>query len=131
MEFKLNSFLSKIGRSPIGQLQLAMNPPDATDSVYPLQDAAFSGSIASWVGRYSKPQQNVSFTVEGLRDGRPLQISGNTAFPRESLEHPQLPRLWARAEITVEPARSSSSFVLWRPRSQVGRSRSRSRSWMR
>jgi Ca-activated chloride channel family protein len=99
MEFKLNSFLSKIGRSPIGQLQLAMNPPDATDSVYPLQDAAFSGSIASWVGRYSKPQQNVSFTVEGLRDGRPLQISGNTAFPRESLEHPQLPRLWARARV--------------------------------
>jgi Ca-activated chloride channel homolog len=99
MEFKLNSFLSKIGRSPIGQLQLAMNPPDATDSVYPLQDAAFSGSIASWVGRYSKPQQNVSFTVQGLRDGRPLQISGNTAFPRESLEHPQLPRLWARARV--------------------------------
>ena len=99
MEFKLNSFLSKIGRSPIGQLQLAMNPPDATDSVYPLQDAAFSGSIASWVGRYSKPQQNVSFTVEGLRDGRPLQISGNTPFPRESLDHPQLPRLWARARV--------------------------------
>jgi len=99
MEFKLNSFLSKIGRSPIGQLQLAMNPPDATDSVYPLQDAAFSGSIASWVGRYSKPQQNVSFTVQGLRDGRPLQISGNTPFPRESLDHPQLPRLWARARV--------------------------------
>lgn len=99
MEFKLNSFLSKIGRSPIGQLQLSLNPADATDTVYPLQDAAFSGSIASWVGRYSKPQQNVTFTVQGLRDGTPLQISGSTAFPRESLEHPQLPRLWARARV--------------------------------
>jgi Ca-activated chloride channel homolog len=99
MEFKLNSFLSKIGRSPIGQLQLTINPADATDTVYPLQDAAFSGSIASWVGRYQKPQQNVSFTVQGLRDGTPLQISGNTAFPRESLDHPQLPRLWARARV--------------------------------
>lgn len=99
MEFKLNSFLSKIGRSPIGQLQLTVNPPDAADTVYPLQDAAFSGSIASWVGRYQKPQQNAAFTVQGLRDGMPLQISGNTAFPRESLEHPQLPRLWARARV--------------------------------
>jgi Ca-activated chloride channel family protein len=99
MEFKLNSFLSKIGRSPIGQLQLTLNPADAVDTVYPLQDAAFSGAIASWVGRYSKPQQNVTFTVQGLRDGTPLQISGNTAFPRESLEHPQLPRLWARARV--------------------------------
>lgn len=99
MEFKLNSFLSKIGRSPVGQLQLTMNPPDVTDTVYPLQDAAFAGSVASWVGRYSKPQQNVSFTVQGLRDGTPLQISGNTAFPRESLDHPHLPRLWARARV--------------------------------
>jgi len=99
MEFKLNSFLSKIGRSPIGQLQLSMNPVDAADTVYPLQDAAFSGSIASWVGRYSRPQQNVSFTVQGLRDGTPLQISGSAAFPRESLDHPQLPRLWARARV--------------------------------
>lgn len=99
MEFKLNSFLSKIGRSPIGQLQLTMSPSDAADTVYPLQDAAFSGSIASWVGRYSKPQQNVSFTVQGLRDGTPLQISGSTAFPPESLDHPQLPRLWARARV--------------------------------
>ena len=99
MEFKLNSFLSKIGRSPIGQLQLAMNPSDVTDTVYPLQEAAFAGSVASWVGRYQKPQQNISFTVQGLRDGTPLRISGSTAFPRESLDHPQLPRLWARARV--------------------------------
>ncbi len=99
MEFKLNSFLSKIGRSPIGQLQLTIDPAAAVESVYPLQDAAFSGSVASWVGQYKKPQQNVGFSVQGLRDGAPLQISGNTAFPRESLDHPQLPRLWARARV--------------------------------
>ena len=99
MEFKLNSFLSKIGRSPIGQLQLTLNPATSADSVYPLQDAAFAGSIASWVGRYQKPQQNAGFTVQGLRDGTPLQISANTAFPAQSLDHPQLPRLWARARV--------------------------------
>jgi len=99
IEFKLNSFLSKIGRSPIGQLQLAIDPAAAAGSVYPLQDAAFAGSVASWVGQYEKPQQNVGFYVHGLRDGTPLQISGNTVFPGESLDHPQLPRLWARARV--------------------------------
>src|SRR6266567_8391389 len=99
MKFKLNSFLSKIGRTPIGQLQLAVDPAVSVDSVYPLQEAAFAGSVASWVGRYQKPQQNVGFTVQGVRDGSPLQVSGSTGFPRESPDHPQLPRLWARARV--------------------------------
>lgn len=99
MEFKLNSFLSKIGRSPVGQLDLSITPSTAIDSVYPLQAATFSGSIASWVGRYQKPQDNISFTAHGLRDGMPVEISGKTNLPRESSEHPQLPRLWARARV--------------------------------
>jgi Ca-activated chloride channel family protein len=99
LEFKLNSFLSKIGRSPIGQLQLAIAPESSTEMVYPLQDSSFSGSMASWVGRYQKPQNGVSFTVRGVRDGTALAASRKADLPRESLEHPQLPRLWARARV--------------------------------
>ena len=99
MEFKLNSFLSKIGRSPIGQLDLAVAPENAVDTVYPLQAATFSGSLASWVGRYQKPQENVSFKVHGVRDGTPVEMTGKVNFPRESFDHPKLPRLWARARV--------------------------------
>ena len=99
MEFKLNSFLSKIGRSPIGQLELSVSPESAVDTVYPLQAATFSGSLASWVGRYQKPQENVSFTVHGVRDSAALQMAGKANLPRESFDHPQLPRLWARARV--------------------------------
>ena len=99
MDFKLNSFLSKIGRSPVGQLGLSTEPADVTQIVYPLQAATFSGSLAAWVGQYQKPQDNVVFSVHGVRDGTPLQISGKTSLPRESLDHPQLPRLWARARV--------------------------------
>jgi len=99
MEFKLNSFLSKIGRSPIGELDLAVSPESAVDTVYSLQAATFSGSLASWVGRYQKPQESVSFKVHGLRDGAPVDISAKTSFPRESFDHPQLPRLWARTRV--------------------------------
>src|SRR6266852_205379 len=99
IEFKLNSFLSKIGRSPLGQLRLDVPSEAGIDAVYPLQDSAFPGSLAAWVGRYQKPQQDASFAVHGVREGTPLNISAKTTLPRESLEHPQLPRLWARARV--------------------------------
>ncbi len=101
MEFKLGSFLSKIGRSPVGQLRLEVAPEAAVDTVYPLQDSAFAGSLAAWVGRYRKPQQEVSFTVRGVRDGTPLEMTSKTNLPRESPDHPQLPRLWARARVNA------------------------------
>lgn len=99
MEFKLNSFLSKIGRSPVGQLRLEISPDTAVDTVYPLQDSAFAGSLAAWVGRYQKPQQDVAFAVRGVRDGTPLEMTSKASLPKESAEHPQLPRLWARARV--------------------------------
>jgi Ca-activated chloride channel family protein len=99
MDFKLNSFLSKIGRSPVGQLDLSVNPSDSVHAVYPLQSATFSGSLASWVGEYEQPLENVAFTVHGVRDGAQVQIAGRTSLPKESFDHLQLPRLWARARV--------------------------------
>ena len=99
MEFKLNSFLSKIGRSPLGQLRVDVPQDAGIDAVYPLQDSAFSGSLAAWVGRYQKPKQDAVFAVHGVREGTPLEMSAKASLPRESLEHPQLPRLWARARV--------------------------------
>ena len=99
MDFKLTAFLSKIGRSPIGRLQLSISPDAAVDSVYALQDSAFSGSMAMWVGRYRKAQQDTVFSVRGVRDGTPLAISTKVNLPGEFMDHPQLPRLWARARV--------------------------------
>jgi Ca-activated chloride channel family protein len=99
MDFKLSSFLSKIGRSPVGQLQLSIAPEAAVNSVYALQDSAFSGSMATWVGRFQKAQPDVAFTVRGVRDGELFAISTKASLPRESLDHAQLPRLWARARV--------------------------------
>jgi Ca-activated chloride channel family protein len=76
-----------------------MDPANAVDCVYPLEDSSFSGSLASWVGRYEKPQETVSFKVRGLRDGLPVDLSTAAKLPRESFDHPQLPRLWARARV--------------------------------
>ena len=98
-EFKLNSFLSKIGRSPIGELNLAVSPESAVDTVYPLQNSIFAGSIASWIGRYQAPKENIKFAVHGVRDAAAFEMSAKASLPREALDHAQLPRLWARARV--------------------------------
>lgn len=99
LEFKLTTFVSKIGRNPVAQLSFHIEPEAAAQMVYPLQDTAFGGSVASWVGQYEKPAATVAMSVRGLRDGALFEMKKAAAFPERSLEHPQLPRLWARARV--------------------------------
>ena len=99
IDFKLNAFISKIGRSPVAQLRLNVAPNSAVQMVYPLQDSAFSGSMVSWVGQYRQPAKKVDFSVQGTRDGDPMNLHQSVALPAQSFEHPQLPRLWARARV--------------------------------
>jgi Ca-activated chloride channel family protein len=99
VDFKLAAFLGKVGRSPIGELRLAVAPAAAVDKVYPLEDAVFDGGEARWVGQYSKPQKKVDFRVDGQQDGRPLGADSKAELPAQALEHDQLPRLWAGARV--------------------------------
>jgi Ca-activated chloride channel family protein len=99
IEFKLNAFISKIGRSPVAQLNMTPAPEAAVQMVYPLQDAAFSGSMASWVGQYKTAAKQVEFKVHGVRDGSAVEMRKSTELPALALEHAQLPRLWARARV--------------------------------
>jgi Ca-activated chloride channel homolog len=98
-EFKLNAFISKMNMNPIGQLGLTVSPQSTLDLVYPLQDTSFAGSMASWVGQYKTAQKGVSFEVRGVRDGDAFSIHGSADLPQKSLEHDQLPRLWAGARV--------------------------------
>jgi Ca-activated chloride channel family protein len=97
-DYPLESFLSKIGRSPVQGLRLATLPAEI-EMVYPLQEQAFSGNVAAWVGQYRKPAQNIRFDVEGMRNGLALKLHTRVSLPALDLEHPQLPRLWARARV--------------------------------
>ncbi len=98
-EFKLNAFIAKMNMNPIGQMGLTVSPQPALDLVYPLQDTSFAGSMASWVGQYKTAQKNVGFDVHGIRDGEAFSIHGSADLPQKSLEHDQLPRLWAKARV--------------------------------
>lgn len=99
MEFKLNAFLSKIGKAPISNLSMMPATDAGTQMVYALDSTAYPGSVAGWVGQYRQAQKNVEFTIRGDRNGSPFKILKTADLPERSLEHPQLPRLWARARV--------------------------------
>ncbi len=99
IEFKLNAFLDKLGRDPVKNLSLTATPASNFDLVYPLEEARFAGSMASWAGQYNKPMEGATFTVQGTRDRQPVRISATAALPADSSAHPYLPRTWAKARV--------------------------------
>lgn len=99
LDFKLDSFLSKIGRTPVAQLRLDTPQDAGIAMVYPLQDSAYSGSVAAWVGQYQQPRKDAGFVVRGVRENAQVEISAKADLPARSSDHPQLPRLWARARV--------------------------------
>lgn len=99
IDFKLNALLDKVGRYPIAQLRLTTTPPENFDLVYPLEDTVFPGSMANWVGQYRQPRASAQFEVQGQREGSAADLRATVQLPAESLEHPNLPRTWAKARV--------------------------------
>jgi Ca-activated chloride channel homolog len=99
VEFKLASFLTKTGQTPIGNLRLTVSPQAAVDKVYALDEAVFDGGQAGWVGQYLKPAKSAGFRVEGQQQGQVVRVESKAELPAEALEHDQLPRLWAGARV--------------------------------
>jgi Ca-activated chloride channel family protein len=101
LRYKLDSFLSKIVRSPVADLALTVEPASKVSMVYPLDDQVYTRSLASWVGQYESPANGVQFNVRAKRDGAPLDAKAKVDLPASALEHPQLPRLWAQARVNA------------------------------
>jgi Ca-activated chloride channel family protein len=99
IDFKIQQFISKIGRFPISSLRLSVTPAANTDMVYPLEAAVFGGSEQVWVGQYKNPAPTATFTATGQREGQNLSIAATAPLPTESLDHEMLPRTWAKARV--------------------------------
>jgi len=99
LDFKLDSFLSKLSQNPVDQLRMDATPASGVDLIYPLQDKAFPGSVAAWVGQYHQAARGVQFDVKGVRNGEPFALRATADLPDEAPDHPQIPRLWARARV--------------------------------
>lgn len=98
-DFKLNAFLAKIGREPVEGLQLSVAPAASVSLVYPLDDSTFPGSVKNWVGEYQRAAQRVAFSARGTRQGKAVEARATANLPAQDAEHPDLPRLWAKARV--------------------------------
>lgn len=99
LEFKLNAFISKVGRQPIDSLKL--ENADATNfyHIYPDYEAtAYDGTRLSFVGRYKRPGP-AALTVSGNAEGRAVRLTRQVELPERDDAHPHVPRLWARARV--------------------------------
>lgn len=94
IDFKLSSFLSKIGRRPVEGLKLTTSA--SLSDVYPLESSRFSGSIASWAGRYFEPGREAVVRLE--RPGA-QPVERRVALPESDTTNPHVARLWARARV--------------------------------
>jgi Ca-activated chloride channel family protein len=99
IDFKLKTFLSRIGQEPARELTLHVSPMTETSFVYPLQESSFSGSAASWIGQYEQPLPAAVFSLRGDVAGTPFTASATSSLPARSLDHAELPRTWARARV--------------------------------
>jgi Ca-activated chloride channel family protein len=99
IDFKLNAFLAKIGRQPLDNLQLSATPANQLDLIYALEDTTFPGSVKNWVGQYQTPVQRATFVAHATRDGKPVEMRATASLPAQETQHPDLPRLWAKARV--------------------------------
>jgi Ca-activated chloride channel homolog len=99
VDFKIQQFISKIGRFPISSLRLSVTPAANTDMVYALEPAVFGGSEQVWIGQYKKPAPSATFAATGKRDDKDLTITSTAPLPADSVDHEMLPRTWAKARV--------------------------------
>jgi Ca-activated chloride channel family protein len=97
IDFKLKTFLSRIGQQPVKDL--ALDTPAAVNLVYPLQQSSFAGSLASWIGQYPRPVPSATFTIHGAQGGQRLEFTTTAKLPAHETDHAELPRTWARARV--------------------------------
>jgi Ca-activated chloride channel family protein len=99
IDFKIQQFVSKIGRFPISSLRLSVTPAANASMVYALEPAVFGGSEQVWIGQYKNPVSSAKFTATGARDGQSLTITSTASLPADAVDHETLPRTWARARV--------------------------------
>jgi Ca-activated chloride channel family protein len=99
IDFKIQQFISKIGRFPIDSLKMSVSPATGINMVYPLEKTVFGGSEQAWIGQYRNPAPSAVFTATGQLNGKNLTVTAKAALPAESLDHEDLPRIWAKARV--------------------------------
>jgi Ca-activated chloride channel family protein len=101
-EFKLTNFVNHLTLEPLADPQLQISSSQNFVDVYRTPDGSvFNQSLAHWVGKYREPMRSVTFTATARQNSRVVQINRSIDLPSEAVEHPFIPRNWAKARVDV------------------------------
>ena len=95
---KLSTFLAHSTSRPVAGLALDVSPANSIHTIYPLESQVYDGSLAMWVGDYLSPRKSVTLTAHADNG---LHAVAKAELPAKSLDHPELPRLWAQARVNA------------------------------
>lgn len=95
---KLSAFLDHSVSRPVSGLALDVIPSGSIHTIYPLNTQVYDGSLAAWVGDYATPRKSVTFTA---RADNGLRAVAKVELPAKSLDHPELPRMWAQERVNA------------------------------
>ncbi len=99
LEFKLQSFVSKIGLRPYDAVTLTVAPAKNFYLIYPVEASGYPASRWSWVGEYVAPL-DAKFTVNSNYSGKVLAgQSTSVRLAASDMQHLYLPAAWARARV--------------------------------
>ena len=98
-DFKLNSFISKIGRSPVGQLGLAVAPEAVLTRFIRYSSLRSQARLPPGLAVISCEEKMSHSRFMDCETVLRSNCRPGRICPLTTVGHPQLPRLWARARV--------------------------------
>jgi Ca-activated chloride channel homolog len=95
----LKLFFEKIGAPNVEGVKFEPSDPSNFYQVYATGEYGADGSSFSFVGRYRRPQPQVSVSVTGAYGAESVRLSREVSLPEFEDAHEHLPRVWARARV--------------------------------
>ncbi|MCA1592094.1 MAG: VIT and VWA domain-containing protein [Acidobacteria bacterium] len=96
---QLRLFFDKVGTPTIEGLRFSSTNQENFYQIYSTSAFSFDGSSFAFVGRYRKPQPQVSVNVQGRMGDSTINLTRAVSLPEFEDTHAHLPRLWARARV--------------------------------
>src|SRR2546423_89591 len=95
----LKLFFGKIGAPNVEGVRFEPSDPSNFRQVYAAGEYGADGSSFSFVGRYRRPQPQVSVKVTGTYGDGAVRLPPQVSLPEFEDAHAHLPRVWARARV--------------------------------
>ncbi|MSO24294.1 MAG: hypothetical protein EXQ58_13860 [Acidobacteria bacterium] len=85
---------------PLTDPQLQISSNQNFVDVYRSPDGpVFDQGLAHWVGKCRQPMRSVTFTATAQQPAGPVELKRSIDLPAEAVEHPFIPRNWAKARV--------------------------------